>query len=71
MMAPSSLLQELPRITAPFVSCAVKSRPLSKYIPQVNSETDFVARNVQFSSLVSQIAQAALRQKPSDASARA
>jgi len=42
----------------------------SEIVLQVNSETDFVARNDQFSSLVSQIAQAALRQTPSDASAR-
>ena len=36
---------------------------------QVNSETDFVARNDQFTSLVSQVAQAALRQTPADAGA--
>ena len=36
-------------------------------LAQVNSETDFVARNAQFTGLVSQITQAALRQTPLDA----
>ena len=41
----------------------------SAVLVELNSETDFVSRNEQFTSLLSQIAQAALRQTPKDSSA--
>ena len=51
--------------------CCVHRRSHAVYVlAQVNSETDFVARNDQFTSLVGRIAQAALRQTPRDAGVR-